>query len=389
MTPFSSVEFFLLMAIFIVVLFACKYFIPEKNYKYALAFLNALFLITVYPKPYHFLILIGFAFLSTYLISDVLKIKNKLCGIIILLLPMLLVKSDIRFHFYPFELNNILSFAGLSYVSFRIIGYYMDKVPTEKIADFTSYFNFLSFTPTLLIGPIDKFSRFNSSQNNGFANLTTENFIPGWEAVVKGIVFKFIIAEVIDRYWLSLVSDSSKEILHMASNMYAYYFYLFFDFAGYSLMALGIGKMMGMNVPVNFTNPFVAMNPQDFWRRFHISLGDWLKDYFFTPLYMFFTRKKRLKAYPATRQNMALIFTFLLMGCWNGFKFNYILSGFLFGVFAAIHNSYVIQCKKKGRDVFFGNMDPLKVKIISIVIMFNIVAFALYIFSGRFPFISK
>lgn len=387
MIPFSSVEFFFLMAIFIVVLSACKYFIPEKNYKYALAFLNALFLITVYPKPTHFLLLIGFAFLGTYVLSDVLKIKNKIWGIMILLLPMLLVKSDIRFHFYPFEMNNILSFAGLSYASFRIIGYYMDKIPTEKIADFTSYFNYLSFTPTLLIGPIDKFSRFKSSQHMGFTNINSENFTPGWNAFVKGVVFKFIIAEVIDRYWLSLFPGSSKEVFHMANNMYAYYFYLFFDFAGYSLMALGIGKMMGMNVPVNFTNPFVAVNPQDFWRRFHISLGDWLKDYFFTPLYLFFTRKKSLKKYPATRQNMALIFTFLLMGCWNGFKFNYILSGFLFGIFAAVHNTYIIQCKKKGRDVFFGNMAPLKVKIISVFIMFNIVAFAMYIFSGRCPFL--
>ena len=167
--------------------------------------------------------------------------------------------------------------------------------------------------------------------------------------------------------------------------MYAYYFYLFFDFAGYSFMALGIGKMMGIKVPVNFTNPFVAVNPQDFWRRFHISLGEWLKDYFFTPLYMFLSRRKKLKKYPVTRQNIALIFTFLLMGCWNGFKFNYILSGFLFGLFSAVHNSYIIKCKKKGKDVFFGNMKPVYIKIISIFIMFNIVAFSLYIFSGRCP----
>jgi len=386
MLPFSSFEFFIIMAIFIAFTGACKYLIPDKNYKHLIAFFNALFLFAIYPKPYHFFILIVFSYLCTYLISDVIKFKKKIWGIIILLIPMLLVKFDIRFNFYPFEMNDILSFAGLSYASFRIMGYYMDKAPNEKMADIVSYFNFLSFTPTLLIGPIDKYRRFKASQDEGFSSVNAENFIIGWNALVKGIAFKYVIAEVIDRYWLNLFPASDKEFLYMANNMYAYYFYLFFDFAGYSFMALGIGKMMGMKVPVNFTNPFMAVNPQDFWRRFHISLGDWLKDYFFTPLYMFLTRKKSLKKYPITRQNIALIMTFLLMGCWNGFKFHYILSGFLFGVFSAVHNSYTIWCKKKGKDVFFGNMNPKAVKLISIFIMFNIVAFALYIFSGRCPF---
>lgn len=304
-----------------------------------------------------------------------------------LLLPMLLVKLDIRFNFYPFELNHFISFAGLSYVSFRIIGYYMDKAPQEKMPDFISYFNFLSFAPTLLIGPIDKFSRFKASQDNGFAFLNNENFIASWNALVKGIVFKYIFAELIDRFLFHKYAASSKELAPVLVNMYGYYAYLFFDFAGYSFMALGVGQLMGIKVPVNFTNPFVAVNPQDFWRRFHISLGDWLREYFFSPLYMFFSRKKSLKKYPVIRQNIALLLTFLLMGCWNGFKVNFILSGFLFGLYSAVHNTYVVQCKKKGKDVFFGNLNPVVVKIISIFITLNLVAIALYIFSGRCPFV--
>ncbi len=373
------------MAIFITILGISKYFVKSDYYKYVLAILNALFIGIIYPKPYHFIFLILFSYTFTHLITDVFKIKTKIWGILILLLPMLLVKLDIKFDFYPFKLNDAISFAGLSYASFRIIGYYMDKAPGEKMPDFISYFNFLSFTPTLLIGPIDRFARFKDSQNNGFSSINSENFIIGWNTFVKGLAFKYIVAEVIDRYWLNLYPETSKELLHIANTMYAYYFYLFFDFAGYSFMALGIGKMMGINVPLNFKNPFIAVNPQDFWRRFHISLGDWLKDYFFNPLYMFLTRKKSLKKYPVTRQNIALVLTFLLMGCWNGFKLNYILSGLLFGVFSAVHNTYVVQCKKKGKDVVFGNLNTQTTKVISIFIMFNLAAFALYIFSGRCP----
>jgi len=130
------------------------------------------------------------------------------------------------------------------------------------MADFVTYFNFLSFTPTLLIGPIDRYGRFKNSQNNGFSSINSGNFLLGWNALVKGIVFKYICAELIDRYWLNLCPATGAQWYHTISDMYAYYAYLFFDFAGYSWMALGIGKMMGMEVPVNFKNPFSAVPPR-------------------------------------------------------------------------------------------------------------------------------
>ncbi|HXC04355.1 MAG TPA: MBOAT family O-acyltransferase, partial [Bacteroidia bacterium] len=362
-----------------------KMVLPPSRYVYVLMILNALFLVFIYPKPWHFLVLIVYSYLATLLAIKVFRFKKKISGIILLLLPMLLVKADIRFEFYPFELNNWLSFAGLSYASFRIMSYYMDQAPGQDIANPVSYFNYLAFTPTLLIGPIDRYAHFNAAAEQGFTKMTSDRFIGGWNKLVKGIVFKFILAEVVDRYWLQTHPAESKQFLHMASDMYAYYVYLFFDFAGYSSMAIGVAEMMGMEVPVNFTNPFAAVNPQDFWRKFHITLGDWLRDYFFTPLYTFFTRRKRLKAYPLLRQNTALILTFLLMGCWNGFKFNFMLSGLIFGLYSAIHNTYTVYCRKKNRDIVFGTLNPTAVKYLSIFIMFNLAAFALYIFSGRCP----
>ena len=317
------------------------------------------------------------------MLTEKLVPKRKIWGILLLLLPMLLVKFDIRFASYPFKLNEWISFAGLSYASFKIVGYYMDKAPKERMTDGVTWFNFLSFTPTLLIGPIERLSRFKATQDNGFSLLNASGFMEGWNVLIKGLAFKYVFAELVDRYWLGQFSGPDSPALGLFSEMYAYYFYLFFDFAGYSFMALGIGRMMGIVVPVNFTNPFLATNPQEFWRTFHISLGDWLKDYFFTPLYMFLTRKKSLKAYPVLRQNTAMILTFTLMGCWNGFKAHYIVSGLLFGIFSAVHNTYVVQCKKKGRDVVYGNLSPLAVKLISIFVVFNCVAVALYIFSGR------
>jgi membrane protein involved in D-alanine export len=387
MVPFSSIEFFVLSAAFVLICLLLRKIIPAARYKFVLAALNASYLIFLYPKPMLYFGFIAYSFIITYLLVNYIKPKNKLIGVILLLLPMLFVKLDIRVHYYPFHFADLISFAGLSYATFRTVSYYMDHEPGNEFAQPVTYFNFLAFTPTLLIGPIDRYRHFSETQENATTLLNSENVMKGWDLILKGVVYKYIIAEIIDRYWLNIFPSHSKQLLHMLSEMYAYYAYLFFDFAGYSLMAIGIAIMMGMIVPENFRAPFLSVNPQDFWRRFHITLGDWLKDYFFSPLYMFFSRKKSLKKHPLLRQNISIFLTFFLMGCWNGFSKNYMISGSLFGLYSVIHNTYLIECRKKDRDVIFGDLNPSIVRAISIFIMTNAVSFSLYIFSGRFPFL--
>jgi len=152
-------------------------------------------------------------------------------------------------------------------------------------------------------------------------------------------------------------------------------------------MAVGFGKLLGINVPFNFNKPYFAVNPQDFWKRWHASLGDWLRDYVFRPYYKWISGFKKLKAYPLFKQNTGLLLTFLIMGCWNGFKSYFIISGAIFGLYSVIHNTYVMMCNKKGKDILFGSLSPLVIKVISVFLMFNFGAFALYVFSGEFPYI--
>lgn len=386
MLPFSAPEFFILLGLYIGIILLCKQWLKDNAYRYVLAVLNGSYLLVLFPQPLHFIGYIVYAFVFTWLSLNVFRFRKKIWGILLLLLPMLLVKAHIKTDGYPFDWSGLLSFAGLSYAAFRVTGFYMDSPNGSKMPHPVSYFNFLSFTPTLLIGPIERFSRYVKTESTGFSNITADHFSEGIAMLVKGIAFKYVFAEITDRYWLQLTPAGSTDILHMTSTMYAYYVFLFFDFAGYSWMAFGFGKMMGIAVPVNFGNPFLSVNPQDFWRRFHISLGEWLKDYFFTPLYMVFSRTQRLKKYPLTRQHLAMFLTFLLMGCWNGFTANFIISGALFGIYSVVHNWYVVTCRKKGRDIIFGNLPPRVVQIASIFIMINLVAISLYIFSGRSPF---
>lgn len=387
MIPFSGSDFFVAMGLAIALLWICRLTPLKRFYKETLFILNLGFLVILFPNPALFIGFILYSYAFTWLLGMRYPPRYKLIGILVLLLPMLLVKFDIRFSSYPFKLNNLISFAGLSYACFRTMSFYMDKDPKAPMPDLISYFNYLSFTPTLLIGPIDRYSHFRASQETATERLTAGFFIESTETFIRGVVYKYIVAEIINRHVLHVLHAESTAALDMAGNMYAYYAYLFFDFAGYSAMAIGLGGMMGMRVPQNFTNPFLSVNPQDFWKRFHISLGAWLKDYFFTPLFLWMSRFKRLKPHSLFKQNSALVLTFLLMGCWNGFQKHFILSGLLFGLYSAIHNSYVVSCRKAGRDVVFGEMDPRLVRILSIFIMLNLVAFSLYIFSGRCPLI--
>lgn len=389
MLPFTSIGFFIVSAILVVIALIVKRFASRYvKYNHLLLIISSLYVTIFYPYPVHVAVFVVYSYLVYYLFSFIIKFRNKLTGIIVLLLPMILVKSDVRFHFYPFTLNSIITFAGLSYMSFRTVQLYIDTTPDSKRPSLLSYINFLIFFPTILIGPIDRYERFNGDLKGGYGRINNERFLHGLQMIVYGILHKYIIAELISRYLLFNLDPNSKEIPDMLGNMYAYSAYLYFDFAGYSAMAIGLGALFGIDVPINFNKPFLAKDPSDFWRRFHKSLGDWLKDYFFRPMYMYLSRKKSLKRFPLAKQNVALFMTFLLMGLWNGFQSFFIISGAIFGIYSVVHNTYMFYSRKKKRDIVFGKMSPSLKRWISIFIMFNLACFAIYIFSGRFPFLN-
>ena len=327
------------------------------------------------------------SYLIYYTFEYVIKLEQKLIGVIVLLFPLLLIKTHTKFSFDYAE--NIIGFAGISYYLFKVIHVFFDNNNKEKPVSFFDYTCYLLLPTTLLIGPINRFKNFRNDLHDASLTYNYESFKLGIEKILMGAVFKYVFAEVIHRYWLFNYNETSTAIWEMTNVMYSYYIYLFFDFAGYSLLAVGFSLLLGFRIPDNFNNPFLAINPPDYWRRWHITLSEWLKDYFFTPFYKFLSERKSLKPYPISRQNLALFLTFVVMGYWNGFTNHFVVSGILFGLYSVVYNTYNIQCKKKKRDIIFGNLNPTVVKAISIFIMFNITAFAIYLFSGKFPYLQN
>ncbi|MBO3446349.1 MBOAT family O-acyltransferase, partial [Clostridium sp. CCUG 7971] len=154
--------------------------------------------------------------------------------------------------------------------------------------------------------------------------------------------------------------------------------YLFFDFAGYSLFAVGTSYILGIKTPDNFNKPFISKDMKEFWTRWHISLSRWFGDYIFSRFVISSMRKKRFKK-RATAAHVAQMITMITMGFWHGLTWYYILYGVYQGIVLILTDIYQKKSKfykKHKKEKWF--------EIVQIVITFNIACFGLLIFSGYF-----
>jgi len=171
-------------------------------------------------------------------------------------------------------------FLGISYVTFRaldIVFCLRDGVIARPVA--VDLFMFLFFFPTISAGPIDRYRRFASDWRK---TRTRAEFVTDVDSAVhhffRGLLYKFILAALIEQHWLNPAAHSGS-LSALVSYMYAYTFYLFFDFAGYSAFAISISYLFGIHTPENFDRPFLARNIRDFWNRWHITLSFWFRDH--------------------------------------------------------------------------------------------------------------
>ncbi|MFW0695563.1 MBOAT family O-acyltransferase [Aliarcobacter butzleri] len=372
--PFSGIGFFAISLIFILFLHLFKNVLKKfVSYKTVIFLSVVIYIAICIPHSYKLFLLLFYVYII-YIIFVSNNYQETIFPMIVIAFPMILHKVDI---------DPIFKIIGISYITFRTIQAIVDSQNYGKLS-FMEFTSFLLFPTTLLAGPIDRSYRFQEDLKKGYENLTLQNVGKGWDILIVGVLFKFVIAQLVAMYWLAKIDENSTNFLDMANSAYSYTTYLFFDFAGYSAMAVGLSFMIGIFIPMNFNHPYLAPNPQDFWRRFHITLGTWLTDYFFKPLYKYLHKYPYLKNRKLLLQNIAITCTFLLMGMWNGLTWYFIFSGFLFGIYSSIHNAYVLYVKKGGYDYFSFFPEIISINL-KRFLMINGAVFALYFFSGRVP----
>ncbi|MGG7099110.1 D-alanyl-lipoteichoic acid biosynthesis protein DltB [Clostridium sardiniense] len=302
------------------------------------------------------------------------------------MLPVIINKISPYFKvLLPQAKIGIIGFIGISYLNFRVIQIIIeifDGAITEVKP--STFFYFVLFFPTLSSGPIDRSRRFEKDLDKVIPKDEYINsyLIPGLKKIFMGIGYKFVIAFIINTLVVTKIKMDHVTFLRALTYMYAYSLYLFFDFGGYSLFAVGTSYIFGIKAPDNFDKPFISKDMKEFWTRWHISLSRWFGDYIFSRFVISSMRKKRFKK-RATAAHVAQIITMLVMGFWHGLTWYYIVYGIYQGVVLVLTDIY----QKKSK--FYKSHKKEKwFQIVQIVITFNIACFGLLIFSGYFHMVK-
>ncbi|MGN0143536.1 MAG: D-alanyl-lipoteichoic acid biosynthesis protein DltB [Clostridium sp.] len=274
--------------------------------------------------------------------------------------------------------SDILGFVGLSYINFKAIQMVIE-IYDGRITEinFITYMYFIMFFPTLSSGPIDRWKRFegNLIETHSRSEYLNDYLFEGIKKITLGVFYKFVMAYMIHTYWL-LKIPKDINLINSVNYMYAYTMYLFFDFAGYSLFAVGTSYIFGIKTPDNFNKPFLSKDMKEFWTRWHISLSRWFGDYIFSRFVLNSMRKKRFKN-RFTASHVAQIITMFIMGLWHGLTVHYIIYGLYQGILLVLTDIYQRKSKyykKHKKEKWF--------ECVQVIVTFHIACFGMLIFSG-------
>lgn len=310
---FSSIEFIY----FFLPLFLLIYYILPAMLKNAALFLGSMvFYVIGSVKSPEYVILFAFTLIINYCFGRLIdRYESKawfVLGISFNLVQLGLFKYVL--HVLPI---------GISFYTFQAISYLCDVRRRKCVAEksFINFGTYLSMFPQLIAGPIVKYPDIRAQIQDRQYRLS--DFVQGLQVFVLGLGSKVLLANRVGVLWsqLSVIGYESVSTPLAWLGLFSYTFQIYFDFWGYSLMAIGLGKMLGFDLPVNFDYPYLATSMTDFWRRWHITLGSWFKEYVYIPLGG--NRGSKAKVY----RNLFIVW--LLTGIWHGAGLNFVLWGLI------------------------------------------------------------
>jgi alginate O-acetyltransferase complex protein AlgI len=276
------------------------------------------------------------------------------------------------FHGTVHPLNLILP-VGISFYTFENLSYTIDvyRGHFKPVTRFIDYLYFLSFFPKLMMGPIVRAADFLPQLNQPYY-VSKEDFARGFYLIFSGLFKKIVISDFINVNFVGYIfDDPSKHTgLECLMGVYGYALVIYCDFSGYSDMAIGIARWCGFKITANFDSPYQSSSITEFWRRWHISLSTWLRDYVYIPLGG--NRQGKVKRY------VNLFATMLIGGLWHGANWNFILWGGMHGVALSVDKAREYVAKKLNIDI-----SPRIVKILGIIVTFNFVCFCWIFFRAN------
>lgn len=253
----------------------------------------------------------------------------------------------------PFDLTllAIVLPLGISFYTFQQIGYQVDRWRGEEPKhNFIDYLLFVIFFPQLIAGPIVRFSEFLPQMQRFAERLGARNLLVGLTIFSIGLFKKVVLADTFALYATPVFNTAGSGVALDGQTawlgVFAYTLQIYFDFSGYSDMAVGLGRMLGINLPLNFNAPYRSVSITEFWRRWHITLGRFLRDYLYFPL-----GGSRVGL---ARHFVNLMVVMLLCGLWHGAAWTFVVWGGLHGLALTIHRLWIRQFPASGRRGLVG-----------------------------------
>ena len=322
---YISLNYYILVILALIV----YYILPIKRRWVVLLITNIAFYFVFYKTGWWiFLATILVSYLCGLLVSKESNLKKKIwlwAGIILTAVPWLMVKNGnyVLSGLLKRDSINFIIPLGISFYSLQIIAYLVDvyygKIEAEE--NVAKYVLFVSFFPQLIQGPIPRYAQLQNQLIEGH-RFDEETFTKGFCYIIWGFFLKLVIADKAGIV-VNLVFDNypaySGIYIWLASVLYSLQIYA--DFLACTTLAQGVSKLFGIEIINNFERPYLAVSIQDFWRRWHISLSSWLKDYIYIPIGG--NRKGK------TRKTLNLLITFLVSGVWHGAGFKFIFWGMM------------------------------------------------------------
>ena len=235
---------------------------------------------------------------------------------------------------------------GISFYTFQTMSYSIDvyrgDAPVQR--SFLNFATYVTLFPQLIAGPI---VRYNTIAHELTARQESwDSFSQGVKRFVIGLGKKVLLANNIGLLWTEIQKSAPSDLTVLTAwlGIIAFGFQIYYDFSGYSDMAIGLGRMFGFTFPENFHYPFISRSITEFWRRWHISLGSWFRDYLYIPLGG--SRTNKLRSY------CNLFFVWLLTGFWHGASWNFVLWGLYLGLLIAIERIFLLQILKRIHKVW-------------------------------------
>ena len=333
------------------------YFIVPKKYKNLLLLISSL-LFYFYGEPKYIILMIIEIVLAYFEARLIEKYKSKEIFIFSIFIHVLLLCIFKYTNFLITNINgifntnisllNIVLPIGISFYTFQIISYLVDvykgKVKAQK--NFISLATYVSLFPQLIAGPIVRYETINDELDN--RKQTFNDFSSGISRFIIGLSKKVLIANILGELCNIFILSNEKTVLFYWIYGISYSLQIYFDFSAYSDMAIGLGRMFGFHFMENFDYPYISKSITEFWRRWHISLSSWFKDYVYIPL-----GGSREGTFKLIRN---ILIVWLLTGLWHGSEWTFILWGLFIGILLVIEklllNKYIEKLPSIVRRIY-------------------------------------